>query len=40
MVGSPDWVDPEQLQDLHVEMALPDDVVPPKRAGKRTRLAS
>jgi aspartyl-tRNA synthetase len=40
MVASPDWVDPGQLEDLHISVELPPDVDPPSRYGRRTRLAS
>ena len=39
MVQSPDWVDPEQLDDLHVRLELPDGVEAPDRVS-RSRLAS
>jgi aspartyl-tRNA synthetase len=38
MVKSPDWVDPQQLEDLHIRLELPDDVEPPTRT--HSRLAS
>mgnify|MGYP006286857317 CR=1 FL=1 len=38
MVQSPDWVDPEQLSELHIRLELPEDVEPPKRT--HSRLAS
>ena len=38
MVQSPDWVDPEQLDELHIRLELPDDVTPPRRT--HSRLAS
>ena len=38
MVKSPDWVDPGQLNELHIRLELPDDVEPPKRT--HSRLAS
>ncbi len=38
MVKSPDWVDPGQLDELHIRLELPDDVEPPKRT--HSRLAS
>jgi aspartyl-tRNA synthetase len=40
MVRSPDWVDPEQLEDLHLTLTLPDDVDPPAAVARRSRLAS
>ena len=40
MVASPDWVDPEQLQDLHVRLDLPPEVDPPARIASRSKLAS
>jgi aspartyl-tRNA synthetase len=40
MVQSPDWVDAEQLQDLHISVELPDDVEPPESIAARTQLAS
>jgi aspartyl-tRNA synthetase len=38
MVKSPDWVDPEQLNELHIRLELPKGVEPPKRT--HSRLAS
>jgi aspartyl-tRNA synthetase len=40
MVQSPDWVDAQQLEDLHIQTVLPPDVEPPARVAKRSRLAS
>jgi aspartyl-tRNA synthetase len=40
MVASPDWVDPEQLETLHLRLELPPDVEPPAHIARRTRLAS
>jgi aspartyl-tRNA synthetase len=40
MVKSPDWVDPEQLETLHLQLDLPPDVEPPTHAARHTRLAS
>ena len=40
MVMSPDWVDPGQLDDLHIQTVLPPDVDPPAHVAKRSRLAS
>jgi len=40
MVQSPDWVDPEQLETLAVQLNLPPEVEPPARAAQRSRLAS
>ena len=40
MVLSPDWVDAQQLQDLHLSLELPDGVEPPATIAARTQLAS
>ena len=40
MVQSPDWVDAQQLQDLHISVELPDGVEPPEHVVSRTQLAS
>jgi aspartyl-tRNA synthetase len=40
MVASPDWVDPEQLEDLHLRLDLPPDVEPPAHVARHKRLAS
>jgi len=40
MVQSPDWVDPEQLQDLALRLDLPPEVDPPAHVARRKRLAS
>lgn len=40
MVDSPDWVDPQQLEDLHLRLELPPDVEPPPHVARRKRLAS
>ena len=40
MVKSPDWVDPEQLEDLALRLDLPPDVEPPAHVARRKRLAS
>jgi aspartyl-tRNA synthetase len=40
MVMSPDWVDAEQLQDLHLRVELPEGVERPDHVAGRTQLAS
>lgn len=40
MVKSPDWVDPQQLEDLHLRLELPPEVEPPAHIARRKRLAS
>ena len=40
MVKSPDWVDPEQLEALHLQLDLPPDVEPPAQVARRSRLAT
>ena len=40
MVMSPDWVDAEQLEDLHISVELPDGLEPPAHIASRTQLAS
>jgi aspartyl-tRNA synthetase len=40
MVKSPDWVDPEQLEALHIQLDLPPEVEPPAQVARRSRLAS
>jgi aspartyl-tRNA synthetase len=40
MVQSPDWVDPEQLEDLYLRLELPPDIEPPAHVARHTRLAS
>jgi aspartyl-tRNA synthetase len=40
MVQSPDWVDPEQLEELSLRLELPPDIEPPAHVARHTRLAS
>jgi len=40
MVNSPDWVDPEQLETLSLQLDLPPDVEPPAHVASRKKLAS
>jgi len=40
MVQSPDWVDPDQLETLALQLALPPDEEPPAHVARRLRLAS
>ena len=40
MVDSPDWVDPHQLEDLHIQTVLPPEVEPPAQVAKHSKLAS
>ncbi len=40
MVQSPDWVDPEQLQELNLQLDLPPDMEMPPHIARRKKLAS
>lgn len=40
MVASPDWVDPEQLELLSLQLDLPPDMDVPSRVSRRKKLAS